>query len=76
MCGSKKTPKVVQSDPLADQRKAEATAATEANMELAARRKRRSQSSLLTVGAAGLANTGSGASLLAQAAGQSTLGGG
>ncbi len=76
MCGKPKAPKVVERDPVAEQRQAEAKAATESNMELAARRRRRRESSLLTVGAAGLTNDRSARSLLASAVGKSTLGGG
>jgi hypothetical protein len=82
MCGSTKAPKVVERDPIADQRAAEARAATESNMELAARKRRRRESSLLTLGASGLQGRGAGGSgspavsLLARVAGKSTLGGG
>lgn len=82
MCGSTKAPKVVERDPIADQRAAEARAATESNMELAARKRRRRESSLLTLGASGLQRQGTGGSgspavsLLARVAGKSTLGGG
>jgi len=76
MCGSTKAPKVVERDPVADQRAAEAKAATESNLELATRRRRRRESSLLTLGASGLTNRGTApVSLLARAAGRSTLGG-
>lgn len=76
MCGSKKTPKVVERDPVADQRAAEAQAASAANLELASRRRRRRESSLLTMGSQGLNNNSSGTrSLLAAAVGKSTLGG-
>lgn len=77
MCGSKKTPKVVERDPVADQRAAEAQAASAANLELASRRRRRRESSLLTMGAQGMTgNNTSVRSLLAAAVGKSTLGGG
>ncbi len=82
MCGSTKAPKVVERDPIADQRAAEARAATESNMELAARKRRRRESSLLTLGASGLQRQGASGngspaiSLLARVAGKSTLGGG
>jgi|GEM_PF-2547210 len=82
MCGSKKAPKVVERDPVADQRAAEAKAATESNLELATRKRRRRESSLLTLGASGLQLGGMGGSgtpavsLLARVAGKSTLGGG
>jgi hypothetical protein len=74
MCGSKKQPKVVERDLVAEQRAAEATAASEANLALASRRRRRRDSSLLTLGADGL-TTGSAPSLLASAQGRTTLGG-
>lgn len=84
MCGSTKAPKVVERDPVADQRAAEAKAATESNLELATRKRRRRESSLLTLGASGLQRRGAGGSgsgspavtLLARVAGKSTLGGG
>jgi hypothetical protein len=81
MCGSTKAPKVVERDPVADQRAAEAKAATESNLELATRKRRRRESSLLTLGASGLQRRGTGGSgspvtLLARVAGKSTLGGG
>lgn len=76
MCGSKKTPKVVERDPVADQRAAEAQAASAANLELASRRRRRRESSLLTMGAQGTANNTGVRSLLASAVGKPTLGGG
>lgn len=76
MCGSRKAPKVVERDLEAEQRQAEAKAATESNLELAARRKRRRESSLMTVGAAGLARSPATPSLLAGAVGKSSLGGG
>ncbi|MGH8037068.1 MAG: hypothetical protein ACREPD_04935 [Stenotrophomonas sp.] len=44
-------------------------------MALASRRRRRRESSLLTLGADGLMGVGSTPSLLAQAQGRSTLGG-
>lgn len=66
MCGSRKAPKVVESDPVADQRAAEAKAATESNLALAERRRRRRDSSLLTLGADGLTSR-TGGSLLASA---------
>lgn len=75
MCGSKKAPKVVERDPVADQRAAEAQATTQSNLELASRRRRRRESSLLTLGAQGLVGGGGGRSLLASAVGKSTLGG-
>lgn len=68
MCGRPKVqapPPVVQRDPVAEQRKAEAEAQVKANSELATRRRRRRRSSLLTSGAAGSA--GEAPSLLAQA---------
>lgn len=76
MCGSRKAPKVVERDLEAEQRQAEAKAATESNLELAARRKRRRESSLLTIGAAGLSRSTGTPSLLAGAVGKSSLGGG
>lgn len=75
MCGKPKAPKVVERDLVAEQRVAEANAASEANMALASRRRRRRESSLLTLGADGLAGGGVTPSLLAQATGRSTLGG-
>lgn len=66
MCGKSPTvPKVVERDPIAEQRQAEAEATVAENSERATRRKRRNRSSLLTMGAGG-APTGS-RSLLAQA---------
>lgn len=55
MCGKTPAPPppVVQRDPVAEQRKAEADAQVKANAELAHRRRRRQRSSLLTTGAAG-----------------------
>lgn len=76
MCGSRKAPKVVERDLEAEQKQAEAKAATEANLELAARRKSRRESRLLTLGANGLTGARNTASLLAGAVGKSTLGGG
>ncbi len=75
MCGSKKQPKVVERDLVAEQRAAEATAASEANLALAGRRRRRRESSLLTLGADGLMGGSNAPSLLASAQGRSTLGG-
>lgn len=78
MCGKPKAPKVVERDPVAEQRQAEAKAMTESNLELASRRRRRRESSLLTLGAQGLvggSGSGGGRSLLASAVGKSTLGG-
>ena len=48
-----RTPTVVNRDPIAEQRAAEAEAAMKANAELALRRRRRAGSSLLTAGAQG-----------------------
>lgn len=67
MCGSSKAPKVVERDPVADQRAAEAQAASAANLELAARRRRRRESSLLTMGSQGLTGSNGVRSLLASA---------
>jgi len=67
MCGSRKAPKVVERDPVAEQREAEAKAATEANLQIAERRRRRRESSLLTLGADGLTTRTGGTSLLASA---------
>lgn len=55
MCGKtpKAPPPVVQRDPVAEQRKAEADAQIKANSEQAQRRRRRMRSSLLTSGASG-----------------------
>lgn len=75
MCGSKKTPKVVERDPVADQRAAEAQAASAANLELASRRRRRRESSLLTMGSQGVTG-GSVRSLLASAVARPAGGGG
>lgn len=75
MCGKPKAPKVVERDPVADQRAAEAQAATQSNLELASRRRRRRESSLLTLGAQGLTGGSNARTLLASAIGKSTLGG-
>lgn len=55
MCGKapKAPPPVVQRDPVAEQRKAEADAQIKANAEQAQLRRRRRRSSLLTSGATG-----------------------
>lgn len=53
MCGPTKAPQVVQSSPEQDQKKAEAKATQKSNAELALRRKRLQENSLLTVGASG-----------------------
>ena len=57
MCGKspKPPPPVVQRDPVAEQREAEAKAQVKANQETATRRRRRGRSSLLASGAAGSA---------------------
>ena len=66
MCGkAPSTPTVVQRDPVAEQRQAEAEAQVKANSELATRRRRRNRSSLLAAGATGA--SGDAPSLLAQA---------
>ena len=52
-----KTPKVVEQDPKAEAEKAAAEAAAKANEELAYRRKRRGQQSLLSIGAQGVPAT-------------------
>ena len=66
MCGSKpKAPKVVERDPVAEQRRAEAEATIAENRERSNTRRRRQRSSLLTLGAGGAADPGR--SLLAQA---------
>lgn len=67
MCGKtpKAPPPVVQRDPVAEQREAEALAQTKANQETAQRRRRRQRSSLLTTGSAG--STVEAPSLLAKA---------
>ncbi|HEY1139953.1 MAG TPA: hypothetical protein VGE88_07070 [Lysobacter sp.] len=57
MCKTPKAPKpppVVQRDPVAEQKQAEATAQSEANKAIASRRKRLRESSLFTVGQAGV----------------------
>lgn len=75
MCGKKpQVPQVVQRDPVAEQAQAEAKATADANTEIAARRGRRKQSSLLT-GASSGAPAASAPTLLAQTYGKSTLGG-
>ncbi|WP_312252732.1 hypothetical protein [Stenotrophomonas sp.] len=74
MCGKPKTPKVVERDPVAEQRAAEAQAATQSNLEIASRRRRLRESSLLTMGAKGFMGSNT-RSLLASAIGKSTLGG-
>lgn len=66
MCGKKpETPKVVERDPIAEQRKAEADATIAENKERAGTNRRRRKSSLLTLGAGGTNERGR--SLLAQA---------
>lgn len=68
MCGPTKPvapPPVVQRDPVAEQRQAEAEATVKTNAELASRRRRRRGSSLLTSGAQGSGPVSN--SLLAQA---------
>lgn len=72
MCGSRKAPKVVERDPVAEQRAAEAEAASASNMELASRRRRRRENSLLTMGADGLGGRRS-QTLLASAVGRNGL---
>ena len=72
MCGSTKAPKVVQDDPVADKAKADLKSTQEANLGLAAMRKRRQQQSLTTTGAAGSA--GATNTLMGVAYGKSTLG--
>jgi hypothetical protein len=74
MCGKKPKapPPVVQRDPVAEQRKAEAEAQTSANAETAQRRRRRSWTSSMTQIASRAMSNGSGTnaparSLLAQA---------
>lgn len=72
MCGSTKAPAVVQDDPVADKAKADLASTQEANLGLAALRKRRQQQGLTTTG-----SSGSGAAqntLLGVAYGKSTLG--
>lgn len=57
MCKTPKAPKppaVVQRDPVAEQKQAEATAQSEANKAIASRRKRLRDSSLFTVGQGGV----------------------
>lgn len=76
MCGSRKAPKVVERDPVAEQKAAEAQAATAANQEIANRRRRRRDSNLLGLGADGLIRPSNTQSLMATAYGKSTLGGG
>lgn len=60
MCGKtpKPPPPVVQRDPVAEQKKAEAEAQTEANKQLAARRKRRGASGALSALATRYGNLG------------------
>lgn len=53
MCGSTSAPKVVQQDPVAEQAKVDAKAASAANSALSLRRQQLSQNSLLTMGARG-----------------------
>lgn len=66
MCGSAPdVPKVVERDPIAEQREADAQATIKENQERASTRRRRNRSSLLTMGAAG--TTQDSPSLLAQA---------
>ena len=66
MCGSApRTPEVVKRDPIAEQAQADALAQQKANSEIAARKRRRQRSSLLTSGATGSAAPAN--SLLAQA---------
>lgn len=58
MCSSKpKPPKVVRRDPVAEAKAAEARAQSEANRATAARRKRLRNSSLFTVGQAGISGS-------------------
>jgi hypothetical protein len=56
MCGSTKAPAVVQRDPVAEAKAAEATATKTSNSDLAQRRRQRAQNSLLTRGAGGTAS--------------------
>lgn len=71
MCGSSpKQQKVVETDPVAEQAAADAKAQQEANAEIAATRKRRMRSSLLTSGASGA--SGPAQSLLTSATGAGT----
>lgn len=60
MCGKapKAPPPVVQRDPVAEQRQAEAEAQTEANKQLAGRRKRRGASGALSALATRYGNLG------------------
>lgn len=70
MCGkAPKTPKVIERDPIAEQRQAEAEAQVKANSETAARRRRRNASGggLSGMRAAMLGTGGEAKSLLAQA---------
>lgn len=60
MCGKapKAPPPVVQRDPVAEQKKAEAEAQTEANKQLATRRRRRGASGALSAMASRYGNLG------------------
>ncbi len=53
MCGSTKAPQVVQQNPVAEAKAADAKAAKAANSETSLRRQQRAQNSLLTMGAGG-----------------------
>lgn len=55
MCGSTKAPPVVKDDPIKDNAEAQAKATAKTNAEIAQRRKRRLDNSLLTIGPAGTA---------------------
>lgn len=71
MCGSKRQPKVVTTDPVAQQKEAEAKAAARANQEALDRTSRRRRTAMMTQG--NLQGT-SGTAM--QSYGQTTLGNG
>jgi hypothetical protein len=72
--GSKSTPKVVKTDPVADADAAANEAAAKANAETATRKRRKADSSLLSTGGAQGVTPTTGGNLLSTAAVKDTLG--